>query len=141
MEQEPPTETYTYVGSKKVGFCDKCKQEIYELGSFEGKRFSHKPEGLDWLRSYVRKKLEDSGVIPKDALYELTERIVHRALRDGTYKTHDYCTRDEKGGWKLVKGNFACIESADREIEWAIKYPPPPISRTRFSLKAFVDLK
>jgi len=140
-EQKPPTETFEYVAPKRIGTCDKCKQPIHKLATFKEQRFSHKPEGIDWLRNYVRRELQDSGVIPEDALYELTERIVHRALRNGTHKLHDRYIPDGKGGWKLIKGKFACIDRADFGIEWTIKYPPPPISRTRFSLKAFVDLK
>jgi len=121
-----------------VGICDKCKQPIYELATFEEQRFSTKPEGHEWLRNYVEKKLRESGVIPEDALYHLTERIVHEAFRCGTHKQPDSYRPDGKGGMKFVPGKFACIDRADDEIEWHIKYPPPPISRTRFSLKAFV---
>jgi len=89
----------------------------------------------------VEKKLRDSGVIPEDVLQQMTANIVHSAFRHGTHKQPDRQIPDGKGGWKLVKGKFACIDYADDSIEWHIKCPPPPISRTRFSLKAFVKDK
>lgn len=138
LTEEPPTETYKYVAPKQIGFCDKCKRPINELTTFEEQRFSTKPEGREWLHNYVEKKLRDSGVIPQDALHWLTERIVHSALRHGTYKQPDRHVPDGKGGWKLIKGKFACIDYADDSIEWHIKCPPPPITRNRFSLKAFI---
>jgi len=133
VEQEPPMETYSYVAPKRIGTCDKCKQGIYELATFQEQRFSTKPEGHEWLHNYVEKKLRDSGVIPEDALYGMTTSIVHEAFRRGTHKLPD---RIKDG--KLIPGKFACIDYADDSIEWHIQCPPPPISRTRFSLKAFV---
>jgi len=138
-EPEPPTETFSYVAPKQVGICDKCKQPIYELATFQEQRFSSS-KGRDWLHNYVEKKLRDSGVIPEDALYELTASIVHSAFRHGTHKQPDRHVPDGKGGWKLVKGKFACIDYADDSIEWHIKCPPPPISRNRFSLKEFIKV-
>ena len=138
---KPPTETDEYLGLKLVGFCDKCKQPIHEWTTFKRERFSLSRGGIVWLSDYVMKKLRDSGVIPEDALVDITNRIVHTALRDGVYKYPDRYVPDGKGDWNLVKGKFACIDRADREIDWAIKNPPPPISRTRFSLKAFTAIK
>lgn len=138
-KRKPPTETYSYVAPKQIGICDKCGQPVTKLVTFKGKKFSTQREGIQWLQDYVADKLLKSGVIPEDALFSLTNRIVHRALRDGANKLPNRYVPDGKGDWKLVKGKFACIESADQQIKWAIKYPPSPISKTRFSLKAFTD--
>jgi len=138
--ENPPTEKFEYVAPKRVGTCEKCGQGIYELTTFVEERFSRK-EGIEWLRKYIMKKLRSSKVIPEDMLSSITARIVSNALRAGTHKLPDRYVPDGRGGWKLVKGRFACIDRADREVEWAIKYPPPPISRRRFSLKAFVKME
>jgi len=139
-KDEPPTETFEYVAPRLIGTCDKCKQGIYELATFKEQRFSTK-SGREWLHNYVEKKLRDSGVIPEDALYQMVESIVHSAYRHGTHKIPDRWIPDGKGGMKFVKGKFACIDYADDSIEFHIKCPPPPISRKRFSLKAFVKDK
>jgi len=124
-EQEPPTETFSYVAPKQVGFCDKCKRPICELATFTTQRFSTKTDGRDWLVNYIEKKLRDSGVIPEDMIHRMAVGIMHSAIRHGTHKQPD--------------GKFACIDQADFEIKWRIKNPPPPISRTRFSLQAFIN--
>ena len=137
--ENPPTEKHKYVCFKMVGVCDKCGQPIYEEATCEEEEFSRSRGGYEWLRKYVEEKLRKSGVIPEDRIHEISGRIVQISLRDGTHKMPDRYVRDGNK-WKLVKGRFACIERADWEIEWAIKYPPPPISRSRFSLKAFVKM-
>jgi len=137
---KPPTEKHKYVCFKIVGRCDKCGQPIYKQATCEDEEFSRSRGGYEWLTKYVEEKLRKFGVIPQDRIHEVSARIVQRALRAGTTKTIDRYVRNGKK-WKLVKGRFACIEQADREIEWAIKYPPEPIDKNHFSLKAFTKLK
>lgn len=126
----PPTKTFTYTVSKRIGFCDKCKQPIYELATLTEEVYDATgPEGYKWLSTYVQNKLLASGVIPKEDAnpanpFSITANIVHDAIRCGTHK--------------LPNGKFACIDVADREIEWKIRCPPPPITSKRFSLKAFI---
>jgi len=138
---KPPTEKHSYVGSKVVGKCDKCGQLITELATFEEECFSINRGGIEWLRNYVRERLEKAGVIPEDVLFDVTEKIVHRSLRAGVSKMPDWI--DAEG--KEHKGEFACVHQADFEIEWAIRmwkeHPPRPITRRRFSLKAFTEMQ
>ena len=137
---KPPTEKHKYVCFKMVGKCDKCGQPIYKQATCEEEEFSRSREGYEWLRRYVEEKLRKSGVIPEDRIREVSARIVQRAFHAGTHKIPEhYVLYGDKLG--LVKATFACIEQADREIEWAIKYPPEPIDKKHFSLKAFTKLK
>jgi hypothetical protein len=141
MDKPPPIRKVKYASVKMVGRCDKCGQPIYEPCTEELEEFDWNNGGFEWLQKYVAEKLRKSGVIPEDRISELTLRIVHRAYREGALKFWDHYERDENGELKLVKGRFACIVQADREVEWAIKFPPEPIDSKHFSLKAFVKLR
>lgn len=138
---KPPTRKVKYAGFKMVGKCDKCGQPIYEQCTEEVEEFDWNKGGYEWLREYVAEKLRKSGVIPEDRIPELASKIVCRARRAGSHKTWDHYEKGDDGKFRLVEGRFACIEQADREIEWAIKYPPEPIDDKHFSLKAFVKLR
>ena len=141
MDSPPPTRKVRYLSSRIVGKCDKCGQPIFEPCHEEMEEFDWSNGGFEWLQEYVAEKLRKSGVIPEDRIPYLVYRIVHRAYKAGSHKTPDYYERDKDGSFKLVKGNFACILDADREIEWIIENPPKPIDSKHFSLKAFVELK
>jgi len=141
MDKQPPTRKVKYVSTRMVGKCDKCGQPIYEPCTEEIEEFDWSNGGFEWLQEYVAEKLRESGVIPEDMISELVYKIVNRAYRAGSHKLWDRYVRDENGEFKLVKGNFACIECADNEIEWTIKFPPEPINSKHFSLTAYVKLK
>lgn len=86
-------------------------------------RSDYSPEAFDRLRSYVQKKLLDSGVIPEHEAnpvdpYSLAARIVGDA-------------------WRQQDPYYF----ADLDIARAVRFPPDPIDRGHFSLKAYAKLK
>jgi len=102
---EPPMKIIEYFGGEKVN------------------RLAITPEGHEWLRRYVQKKLLASGAIPEDEAnpvnpYSIAAQIVYEAWRQ-----------------------FDSIQCANRLIDQAIKFPPSPISEKRFSLRAFIKDK
>lgn len=95
-------------------------EEIEYYGGYKMKRLASTSEGYEWLRRYIQKKLEASGVIPKDEAnpqnpFSTAAHIMHES----------WC-------------QYNSIETAYQLIESAIRYPPKPITAKRFSLKAFI---
>jgi len=83
---------------------------------------SSSPEALDWLRSYVQRKLIEGGISPDEA-DPLNPTSVAADIVGDAWRQFD-----RKG-------------YADMRIEFAVKYPPEPINEKHFSLKAFVKLR
>jgi len=83
----------------------------------------YSPEAFERLRKYVEKKLLDSGVIPKHHTNPVDpESVAAHIIYDA---------------WRQCDPYYY----ADLYIEEAIKFPPEPIDRRHFSLKAFTQLK
>jgi len=124
---------------KMTNFFD-CKSEdkppMVDITYFphqKAKQIDPGPKGLEWMRKYVQKKLLASGVIPEDEAnpinpFSIASHIIHEARRQPCV---DFL--DGEG--------IPAIRCADFLIEQAIRFPPDPITRTRFSLKAFIQLK
>lgn len=85
------------------------------------KRLASTPEGLHWLEMYVKRKLLESKVIPDyEANPEDPQSIASRIVYDA---------------WRQPNP----IYFANLGIERAIKFPPDPINKRHFSLKAFTE--
>jgi len=81
------------------------------------------PEAFERLRAYVQKRLLDSGVIPQHHTNPVDpESIAAHIVYDS---------------WRQCDTYYY----ADLYIKEAIKFPPDPIDKTHFSLKAFAQLK
>jgi len=114
-EDKPPMVDITYFPNQKA------------------KQIDPSPKGLEWMRKYVQKKLLASGVIPREEAdpinpFSVASHIVHEARRKPCV---DFL--DGRG--------IPALQYADLLIDQAIRFPPDPITRTRFSLKAFAQLK
>jgi hypothetical protein len=80
------------------------------------------PEALEWLRSYVQRKLIEGGISPDEADPLNPTSVAANIVADT---------------WR----QFDRKHYADMRIESAIKYPPEPINEKHFSLKAFAKLR
>lgn len=102
--------------------CDQktpCKQRFYKPGY--ALQFAT-CEAFRTLEEYVKTKLESSGVIDKYSCNPVNpDSVAARIIGDA---------------WRQPCAKYW----ADYEIECAIQNPPCPISKRRFSLKAFIEL-
>lgn len=108
------------------------KIPLVDVSWFPGKKGKRldPAKWLDYMRWYVQKKLEETGVIPEQECnplnpYSLAANIISDAMRSPSSAPE---------GEQLP-----CILAADGYIEQAAKYPPEPITKKYFSLRAFVN--
>jgi hypothetical protein len=96
--------------------CRKCPQ-------FANSRIDASPEAFERLRLYVKERLLKSGVISKEEADPVNPNSVAAHI--------------VAEAWRQYNRKFY----ADMNIVEAIKFPPPPIDSSHFSLKAFVKTK
>jgi len=82
------------------------------------------PENFESIRKYVQERLLASEVIPEEEANPINPYGIAAHIVDSA--------------WRQMHLWTETLDYVDELIQREIKYPPPPISHNRFSLRAFI---